>query len=193
MRRRAVPVGIALAGAEQGAVTHIQGNNATFTHARGYRAFADDVLIADVIVDGFKFIFHRHTGEETHEQERYEFAVEHSPPLTEAHVVEIVLAPFTFEIAKCGGKIRLRVLMLLTHLLYDALQFRPTTCCLVFLNGAFDCFLKLVGTIGKVLHRFCLIDVSHLLAEIARAGVDHKVNIAFIILVKLNEMVAAAE
>ena len=42
-------------------------------------------------------------------------------------------------------------------------------------------------------HGFCLIDVGHLLAEIARAGVNHKVNIPLIILVKLDEMVATTE
>ena len=42
--------------------------------------------------------------------------------------MEIVFTPFSLNIAECGGKIRLCVLMLLAHLLYDALQFRPTTC-----------------------------------------------------------------
>ncbi len=44
-----------------------------------------------------------------------------------------------------------------------------------------------------MLHRLCLIDVGNLLAEIARTGMYYKVNIALIVLVKLDEMVAAAK
>ena len=44
-----------------------------------------------------------------------------------------------------------------------------------------------------MLHSLGLIDVGHLLAEVARTGVDHEIQIPLIVLVELNKMIAAAK
>ena len=45
-----VPVGIALAGAYQGAVPHVHGDDALLSLAGGDGALADDIVVADVVV-----------------------------------------------------------------------------------------------------------------------------------------------
>ena len=107
--------------------------------------------------------------------------------------MEIVFTLLSLYITQSGGESRLCVPLRLTLLLYEALQFRTTPRSRILLNGARDCFLKLVGPVGKMFHGFCLIDVCHLFAKIPGAGMDHKVDVAFIVLIKFDEMVAAAE
>ena len=70
-----------------------------FAFGGGYGAFAHHIVIADVVVDALELFKDFHAGEEFKQQLRYQFAVKHCPSLAKAHIVEIVLASKSFDIA----------------------------------------------------------------------------------------------
>ena len=80
--------------------------------------------------------------------------------------MKIMLTCLTFDITEVGRQRWFRYLMFLAHFLDYALQLRAAASRLVFLDGTFDCLLKLVGSIGEMFHSFCLIYVGHLFAKV---------------------------
>lgn len=86
--------------------------------------------------------------EKLHQQNCYEFAVEHSPSLAYLHIVKIVLPCLTLKIAEVRGQRWFRSLMLILHFIYDTLYFGASPGSLVLFDYSLDSFLKLVGTVG---------------------------------------------
>lgn len=97
MGRRPVPIGVALADADERAITHIHRDDDALPRLRGDGPFAEDhMLDVDVVVD-------RLPGVDGRKPEPLEddapdcAAVEHGVLLAEVHIVDVVLEVLALE------------------------------------------------------------------------------------------------
>ena len=103
MGRRAVPLLVAFADADQTAVAHIDRDQELFSGLGGNRPLAEDHLFRiDVVVDGREFLDLRQThAAQDHVGDR--LAVERGKALRDVHIVDVILKQFPFHIGEIFG------------------------------------------------------------------------------------------
>ena len=183
----AVPVLVALAHTEQAPVPHIDGDKQLLALLGGHSPFPQDHSIGvDIVVDGGELLLHM----ELHAFDdlvHHSLPIEHGEVLDDLHVVDILLKQFPGHI---GQGFRDTGLFEVFQLLQFFLDFLLPALCLHLshqrLQGG------IVGTVEHLVARLLIVG-GHLYAQMTAAGVNHDVEIPFVVLVHLNEMVPATQ
>ena len=103
MWRGAVPFRIAFANANQATVPHIDGDQQFLPGLCRHRAFAQDhILRVDIIVDGRKLFLCRQSHPGQHHFQ-HGLAVQRRKPLSDAHIVDVILKEFSLHISQILG------------------------------------------------------------------------------------------
>ena len=188
----AVPVLVALTHADQGAVTHIDGDEELLPRLGGDRALAEDHLIhVDVVVDGLKGLQSGPAATLKNDL-RHLLAVALGKLLADIHVMEVVLHEGAVEVAEVTGEGGILGLELVLQGLQGGLDLGAPPLGLVGGNDLLPLleilFLAYVEVNGDLLVVF-----RHLGAEVAAARVDDEVLPSLLVGVHLDEVVAAAQ
>ena len=192
MRCGAVPILIALANADERAVTHIDGNEKLLACLGRHRTLTENHLIhVYVVVNGLEGLNRCPTATLKNDL-RHLCAVALSKLLADIHVVEVVLHKGIVEVAKVTGERRLLGIELLLKRLDSRLNLGSSALGLV---GADDLLalteillLAYVEVNGNL-----LVELSNLCAEITRSRVDNEILTTVLIHVNLYKVVAAAK
>ena len=185
----AVPVGVAPADADEAAVPHIDGDQQLFALFGRDRALAQDHRVGvDVVVDGGE-LFRRGQPQTGEDDVGHGPAIEHGEALHDAHIVDVVLEQLPFhpgQVAGYGGGL----FPLLLQLFDGIVDLFMAALGLQFFDGLID--LE-AGAAGKRAVALVLVVFADLLAQIAAAGVDHQEQLAPVVSVQFDEVVAAAQ
>ena len=180
MGRRAVPLLVAFADADQTAVAHIDRDQELFSGLGGNSPLAEEHLFRiDVVVDGREFIDLRQThAAQDHVGDR--LAVERGKALRDVHIVDVILKQFPFHIGEIFGDAFHALAVQLFERRADLpLPSRGA----VLGDQRVDPLLRAAAQ-GKL--SLLLIVRADLRAEIAAAGVDNKIQCAVLGAVALD-------
>ena len=188
----AVPVLVALAHTDQGAVPHIDGDEELFALLGRDRALAEDHFVhVDVVVDGLEGLQSGPTAG-VQDDLGHLLAVALGELLADIHVVEIILHEGAVEEAEVAGEGGVLGLELLLQSLQGGLDLTAAALGLIGGNDLLP-LLEVFLLAHIQVHGDLLVVFCHLGAEIAAARVDDEVLPSRLVGVHLDEVVAAAQ
>ena len=185
--RGLIPVVIALADTNQTAIAHIDGNQEAFAGPGGDGAFAQNPgLEINIVMDGGEAVFHIQ-AQAFNQGVDHGVAIELGEALHQAHVVQVVLEVGTGNI---GQGLRNQVLVFGAEVRDERLDFLPAPGGFELGDGGIK---RLTAFLGEVAPGECLVILGDFEPRVATAGVDDEIEVAVIVAVDLDEVVAAAE
>lgn len=192
VRCRAVPILVALANADQGTVTHIDGNQELLACLSRNSALAEHHFIhIDVVVNGLESLQGGPAATVQNDLSHLRTISLCELP-ADIHIVEVVLHKGTVKKAKVTRERRCLSLKIPVQRLQRCLDLGASALLLV---GADD-LLSLAEIILLAyiqIHSQLLIKLGNLCTEITASGVDHQVLATIGILVDLDKVITAAE